>query len=104
MYDVILFPFLRVRSRATVIQFKEPAIACRATIMKRTRLPSFEELISSGKMSTMVGWAISLGKAVSSTAGKKEVVEIKEMLRGTYNGRNLQNWSLLLFFLKKVGL
>ena len=103
MYDVILFPFLRVRSRATVIQFKEPAIApCNDN--EEDTFTEFEELISSGKMSTMVGWAISLGKAVSSTAGKKEVVEIKEMLRGTYNGRNLQNWSLLLFFLKKVGL
>ncbi len=50
----------------------------------------------------MIGWAIQQGKAVEAPEGREEVVAIKESLRGVYQGRSLQNWGLLLFFLKKV--
>ena len=52
----------------------------------------------------MVGWAIEQGKAVTTQEGKQEVVEVKESLRGVFHGRSCQNWGLLLFFVKKVGL
>ena len=61
-----------------------------------------EHVVMSGMMSSMIGWAIQQGKAVEAPEGREEVVAIKESLRGVYQGRSLQNWGLLLFFLKKV--
>ena len=41
---------------------------------------------------------------MTTTDGKEEVLELKESIRGIFQGRNCQNWALLLFFVKKVGL
>ena len=58
----------------------------------------------SGMMSSTVGWAIQQGKAVEAPEGREDVMAIKESLQGIYQGRILQNWGLLLFFLKKVNI
>ena len=55
------------------------------------------------EMSAMLGWAIRLGKLLSSKDGRKEVKDLKESLRGTFTGRSQTNWAILLFFVKKVG-
>jgi len=50
----------------------------------------------------MVGWAIQQGKNITSQEGKQEVVELKDSIRGMFQGRSCHNWGLLLFFVKKV--
>ena len=92
--------FLRVVTRATVIPFKGPSIG--PVSEEEDVFAELEDVVSSGVMSSMIGWAIHQGKAVAAPEGRDEIVAIKECLRGTYQGRSLQNWGLLLFFLKKV--
>ena len=50
------------------------------------------------EMSAMLGWAIRLGKLLSSKDGRKEVKDLKDSLRGTFTGRSQTNWAILLFF------
>ena len=98
----LLSPFLhRVLSRTTVIQFREPTIGP-ANEEKEETFTEFEDIISTGTMSSIVGWSILQRKAVVSAEGKEKVLDIKEKLLGVFQGRNLQNWALLLFFVKKV--
>jgi len=52
----------------------------------------------------MVGWAIQQEKNITSQEGKQELVELKDSIRGVFQGRCCHNWGLLLFFVKKVGL
>ena len=80
-----------------MIPFKEPSIGP-SNEDKQDTFTEFECLISSGVMSSMVGWAIQQGKAVTDQEGRDEVVAIKDTLRGVYSGRSCQNWALLLFF------
>ena len=75
-----------------VIPFKEPAIAPSNEDEEDT-FTEFEELLPSGVMLSMAGWAISLGKAMSSPAHKEAVSSIKE--KASTVGGTLQNWSLL---------
>ena len=93
--------FIRVASRATVINFKLPPVAP-VTCEEEEVFIELEQLISSGTLSSSIGWAIAQGKALLSQQGRDEVLEIKEKLRGIYHGRSLQNWALLMFFLKRV--
>ena len=92
-----------MQTRATVIPFKEPQIGPVSEDEDDT-FAEFESLLSSGVLSSMVGWAIQQGKTVATTDGKEEVLELKESIRGIFQGRNCQNWALLLFFVKEVGL
>ena len=94
--------FLRVASRAVVIPFKQPMVGP-VDDEEEEVFAELEQLLSSGVMSSMIGWAICQGTAVAAPDGKKEVAAIKEGLRGLHQGRTLKNWGLLLFFLKKVG-
>ena len=89
-----------MQTRATVIPFKEPQIGPVSEDEDDT-FAEFESFLSSGVLSSMVGWAIQQGKTVATTDGKEEVLELKESIRGIFQG---QNWALLLFFVKKVGL
>lgn len=55
-----------------------------------------------GTLSTLVGWAISQGKALLSKEGKEEITALKDALRAVLSGRTCQNWALLLFFVHQV--
>lgn len=60
-----------------------------------------EKLIRSGEVSRAIGWAIGVGEHLACC--REEVMTLKGALRGeTMGGRSLQNWGLLLYFVKQV--
>ena len=85
-----------------MIHFKRPSVSPVDEEEEKV-FAELEQLLSSGMMSSMIGWAICQGTAVAAPEGREEVVAIMEGLRGLHQGRALKNWGLLLFFLKKVG-
>ena len=56
--------FPRVQTRATVILFEEPTIG--PTNEDEDTSTEFENILSTGVPSSMVGWAIEQGKAVTT--------------------------------------
>ena len=84
-----------------MIHFKHPSVGPVDEEVEKV-FAELEQLLSSGMMSSMIGWAICQGTVVAAPEGREEVVAIMEGLHGLHQGRAL-NWGLLLFFLKKVG-
>ena len=103
-YYIHMFPMLslvplRVATRATVIPFQEPT-ACPETSEEEDGFDTLEELMASHQISSAVGWAIQLRKKL---LGKREHVrELKQQLRGSFQGRTATNWAILLFFAEEV--
>lgn len=54
----------------------------------------------SGEGSRAIGWAIQLGE--NEVNMKKQILTIKEELRGSVGGRKCQNWATLIYFTQKV--
>ena len=74
--------FLRVVTCAKVIPFKGPSTG--PVSGEEDVFAELEDVVSSGVISSVIGWSIHKGKAVAAPEGQDEIVTIKECLRGTY--------------------
>ena len=76
-----------------MIHFKRPSVSPVDEEEEKV-FAELEQLLSSGMMSSMIGWAICQGTAVAAPEGREEVVAIMEGLRGLHQGRALKNWAV----------
>ena len=94
VHVVVIYFCTSVCTRAAIICFVDPPVG------PSSEEDELEELIHGGELSRAIGWAIQLGQRLSSC--RQDILDIKEKLRGVMSGRKIQNWGMMLFFVKQV--
>ena len=99
VHVVVIYFCTRVCTRAAIIRFVDPPVGPSSEEDEEV-FAELEELIHGGELSRAIGWAIQLGQRLPSC--RQDILDIKEKLRGVMSGRKIQNWGMILFFVKQV--
>lgn len=82
-----------------IVSFKTPSVAP-TTEIEEDAFIELDSIISSGKLSSAIGWAICCGENLAEL--KKDILKYCKRLKGAFSGRDLKNWATLMFFLDQV--
>lgn len=88
----------RVRTRVCCIPFHKPAIQP-TNPEQQDAFDELEELVSSGSLSCLFGWLVEQRKCLTD---KQLTREMCKKLRGSFSGRSLENWTLLMVCVSQV--
>ena len=79
--------------------FESPSVAP-TTDEEEEAFMELDSIISSGELSSAIGWAIGCGSHLAQK--KSDILNMCHKLKGTFSGRVLKNWGTVLFFLDQV--
>lgn len=82
-----------------IVSFKTPSVAP-TTEVEEDAFMELDSIISSGKLSSAIGWAIRCGENLAEH--KKDILKYCKRLKGAFNGRDLKNWATLTYFIDQV--
>lgn len=88
----------RVQSRVCVIPFEKPSIAP-STEERQDAFEDLEDMLADGLPSSAFGWAVAQKALLQD---KEAIRDLKSRFRSHFQGRAVQNWSLLALCLKQV--
>ena len=77
-----------------IISFKAPSV-CPTTDIEEDAFVELDSIISSGQLSSAIGWAIRCGDNLAER--RKDILKHCKRLKGAFCGRDLKNWATLLF-------
>lgn len=90
--------FYRVLSRVCIVSFSKPSIAP-VSDEQQDAFDELDDMICGGVLSSVIGWAIQMGKKLNN---KDKLKKIKGILRPHFHGRAILNWSLVALCLEEV--